>query len=106
MSKLTVVTTTITGDEKAYLYQEVHLQSPGSRGRRRYRRILVNRDGNIAEYKEDMGSAKNFKGVRELLIPAFWLHTVDELRDLADELRAETAIDLHDWLEIDKMKLG
>lgn len=106
MNNLAVITNTVTGDEKAWVYMELHQQSPNSRGIRRYRIIGVNRDGHIAEYREDMGLAKNYKGVRELNIPSLWIHTVDELRDLADELRNETNIDLKDWMSLDKMVLA
>ena len=101
MSKITPITTTVIGDEKAWLYQEVHLQSPQNRGFHRYRRILVNRGGNIAEYSEDMGLVKDFKGVKQINIPSVWEHTVDELLDLADYLRNTTDIDLKDWLELE-----
>ena len=103
---ITPVTTTILGNEKAWAYQEVHLQSPGSRGRHRYRIILVNRDGNLAEYREDMGSAKLWKGVKELNIPSLWEHSCDELLGFAEELRNETEIDLLDLLQLDKIKLA
>ena len=106
MSNLAVRTNTITGGEKAWTYLEVHMQSPGSRGRRRYRIIVVNRDGNLAEYREDMGLAKNFKGVKELNIPSLWEHTVEELRGIADELRYEVEIDLKELLQLEQFKLG
>uniref|UniRef100_A0A6M3LM19 Uncharacterized protein n=1 Tax=viral metagenome TaxID=1070528 RepID=A0A6M3LM19_9ZZZZ len=106
MNNLAVITNTVTGDELAYTYMELHQQSPNSRGIRRYRIIGVNRDGRIAEYREDMGLAKKYKGVKELHIPALWEHTVDELRDLADDLRNETNIDLKDFLSLEKMVLA
>ena len=104
MNRLVRVCQTIQGNEKAWVYLELHLQSPGSRGRRRYRIIVVNRDGYLAEYKEDMGPAKAFKGIKELNIPSLWEHSVDELMDLADELRNETKIDVKDWLELESYK--
>lgn len=103
-SEMLVGTTFVKGDEKAYAYQEVHLQSPNSKGIRRYRIIFVNRDGKMAEYREDMGSSKKYKGVRQLNIPSLWEHSVDELLDIADYLRTETHIDLKDWLEIENYK--
>ena len=103
---MNIVTTTIRGNEPAYAYQEVHIQSPSSRGFHRYRIILVNRDGRLAEYREDMGEAKNFKGVRPINIPSLWEHTVDELRDIADSLRNETYIDLKELTQLDKLKLA
>ena len=108
--ELTIVTTTVQGNEKAWTYMEVHQQSPGSKGFRRYRMIVVNRDGRLAEYREDMGPAKAFKGVRQLNIPSLWEHTVDELRGIADELRYldYDKLDLDELLELehDKYKIG
>jgi hypothetical protein len=102
---LSAIATTVTGDEKAYAYQEVNLQSPGNRGFHRYRIILVNRDGNIAEFRQDMGPIDQWVGTRQINIPSFWEHTVDELRDLGENLRYETKIDVFDWLELDKAKI-
>ena len=82
------------------------MQSPGSRGFHRYRILLVNRDGKLAEYREDMGLAKNFKGAKQLNIPSLWEHSVAELVALAGELRWETDIDIKEWLKLDQMKLA
>jgi len=105
---LILVTNAITGNEKAWTYLEVNLQSPGSRGRRRYKIIVVNRDGRLAEYREDMGSTRKFKGIRELNIPSLFEHTIDELIALAEELRNDKGIDLDELLQMDgsKYKLG
>lgn len=86
--------------------QEVHLQSPDSRGFHRYRIIIVNRDGKLSEFREDMGLAKNFKGIRQFNVPSLWEHSVEELLDIANTLRNETFIDIKDWLELDQMKLA
>ena len=99
-------TLSVNPNEKAYSYQEVHLQSPGSRGFHRYKILIVNRDGKLAEYREDMGLAKNFRGIRQFNVPALWEHSVEELLDIANILRTETFIDIKDWLELDKMKLA
>lgn len=108
MSKLALATTYLLGDEKAYSLQEVHLQSPGSRGFHRYRIIIVNRNGSLAEFREDMGLASNYKGIRQFNIPSFgtWEHSVSELLEIANTLRTETFIDIADWLELDKMNLA
>lgn len=101
MAKITPVTTTILGGEKAWDYIELDLQSPRSKGFHRYRIILVNRDDRITEYKEDMGSSKKFKGARASIhIPSFFEHTVDELIELAQELRYEHKGDEYDVREI------
>ncbi len=99
-----VATLNILPNEKAYSLQEVHLQSPGSRGFHRYRILIVSRDGNLAEYREDMGLASKFKGIRQFNVPSLWEHTVSELLDIADTLRNETFIDIADWLKLDSYK--
>lgn len=106
MSKLALATTYLLGDEKAWSLQEIHLQSPGSRGFHRYRIFIVNRNGNLAEYREDMGLAKNYKGIRQFNVPSLWEHSVAELLSIADVLRSETFIDISDWLELDNYKLA
>ena len=65
---------------------------------------MVNRDGNLAEYREDMGLAKKFKGVKQFNVPALWEHSVAELLGIADTLRNETFIDNKDWLGLDSYK--
>ena len=106
MPELVIATNYVSGDEKAYSLQEAHLQSPDSRGFHRYRIIIVNRDGRLAEYREDMGLASNFKGIRQFNVPSLWEHTCDELLEIGDVLRTETFIDIKDWLGLDQMKLA
>lgn len=99
-------TLSVNGNEKAYSLQEVHLQSPGSHGFHRYRILIVNRDGKLAEYREDMGKAGKFKGVRQFNVPSLWEHSVEELLDIANLLRTETFIDVADWLQLDNYKVA
>ena len=106
MSKIVLATLEVNVNEKAYSLQEFHEQSPTFDGFHRYRVIMVNRGDRLAEYREDMGLAKNFKGIRQFNIPSLWEHSVAELLDLADTLRDETFIDIKDWLELDQMKLA
>ncbi len=103
---ITPATLSVNGDEKAYSLQEAHLQSPGSRGFHRYRIIMVNRGGVLAEYREDLGLASLWKGAKQLNIPSLWEHTVAELIDIVEHNRWETNIDIKDWLELDQMKLA
>ena len=99
-----VATLSVKGDEKAYSLVERHEQSPDSKGAHRYRVIIVNRNGNLAEYREDMGLASKFKGIREFNVPSLWEHSVDELLSIAEVLRNETFIDVKDWLGLDSFK--
>lgn len=90
-SQLTLAAPTILGNEKAVELREVNEQSPGSKGPHRYQIITVIRDDQLAEWRKDMGPSKNWKGVRELRIPSLLEHTVDELFDLADDLRQDNS---------------
>jgi len=101
---LTLATLFINGNEKAYAYLEMQGQAPDQSGFRRYRVLFVNRDGKMAEYREDMGKAELWKGAKQIHIPSIWEHTCDELINLANELRWETDIDVKDWLELDSYK--
>jgi hypothetical protein len=91
----------IFGDEKAIALYEMHLQSPGFKGFHRYQIIHVPRNGVICEWRKDMGSADNYKGINQLRIPSMMEHTVDELKEIANELRVPK-FDLRDFLELDK----
>jgi hypothetical protein len=50
-----------------------------------------------------MGLAKNFKGVNQLRIPSLMEHTVDELKAIANDMRA-TRFDVKGFLELDAYK--
>lgn len=106
MTDILIVTNTVKGDEKAWELVEVDLQSPGYKGFHRYQVIRVLRDGRIAEFKHDMGLSKKWKGVKQIRIPSLWEHSVDELKDLADELRYVHNFDYMDYLQLDKVNLA
>lgn len=89
----------IFGDEKAIALYEMHLQSPGSKGFHRYQIIHVPRGEAICEWRKDMGSADNYKGVSQLRIPSLMVHTVDELKAMANELRT-SKFDIKGFLEL------
>jgi len=103
---LILATSTILGSEKALGLYEIHEQSPNYRGFHRYQILHVVRDGKICEFRKDMGLASKYKGVKQLRIPSYMEHTVDELLDIADTLRTETFIDIKDWLELESYKLA
>jgi len=90
----------IFGDEKAISLFEIHEQSPGSKGFHRYQIIRVPRNGVVCEWRKDMGSTKNFRGVNQLRIPSLMEHTVDELKAIANEMRA-AKFDVKDFLSLD-----
>ncbi len=102
MSRLTQVALTVTGNEKANWLVELDEKTPDQHSFHRYQRIAVLRDGNLAEFRRDLGDVKGFRGVDEILIPSAFEHSVDELMDIADEIRGKPKIDIKDWLKIDK----
>lgn len=79
-------TTSVRPDEKAWKLAEINNLAPDGKSLRRYRHIWVFRNDNIAEYIEDLGPAKAFKG-SEINIPSLGEHTVDELIDMVEHLR-------------------
>lgn len=90
----------IFGNEKAIALYEIHEQSPGSKGFHRYQIIQVPRNDVVCEWRKDMGSTKNFRGINQLRIPSLMEHTVDELKAIADQLRT-TKFDVKDFLQLD-----
>jgi len=103
---ITPIATTIFGNEKAMGLYEMHLQSPLSKGFHRYQIIHVIRDGYIAEFRRDMGLAKKYKGVKQLRIPSYMEHTVDELMGMAEDLRNEVTVDHDELAQRDNVKLA
>lgn len=96
MNALVPATHAVSMDEMSFGLYEHNLQSPGSKGWRRYQIILVNRGDRIAEFRRDLGPAKDF-AASPIRIPACVpepggrmepLHTVGELIDIADWHRA------------------
>ena len=86
-------TLAVSEDEPCFMLAELNFQSPGSRGWRRYQHLVVVRDEKLADARIDLGPAK------EHTAPGFRipggvhdeksgrieiLHTVGELRDIAD----------------------
>lgn len=102
MPKIMPVAQTITGDEKSVGLTETNYKTPDQKAIHRYQCIYVIRDGLVAEFRRDLGDAKNFRGINLLNIPSLLEMTVDELMDLADELRGQSSIDVKDYLELDK----
>jgi len=89
-SYVTVGTTYVEPDENAMALVEINLVSPKpGAGWRRYQIIYVNREDRLAEFRRDMGPKESFESM-QFRIPALWEHTVAELLDMADEMRAQS----------------
>ena len=105
MANFLLATTYVLGDEKAVGLSEMHKQIPAKGGIRRYQIIKVIRDDREAVYTEDMGDAKNFKGIDPIYIPSFMEHTVNELKEMADQMRSERLFDRRELVQLDKINL-
>lgn len=103
-NKLVLVANTILGAEKAWGLFEINEQAPRGRGSHRYQIIQVIRNDHIAEWRRDMGPASKFRGINQIRIPSLMEHTVDELIDIANEIRGRPRIDIKDLLELERFK--
>ena len=101
MASLTLGVLQVSPDEPCFSLSEINLQSPGSRGWRRYQIIYVVRNDRLAEHRVDLGPARKFRA-SQFRIPGGVmstvtgrgeiLHTVAELQEIADHLRARDII--------------
>jgi len=96
MSKLISAAIEVHLDEPAFNLVEVNLQAPDSKGWRRYQIISVVRGQRLAEYREDLGAAKDFTADVFRIPGGVWdastrrmevLHSVGELREVAEAVR-------------------
>ena len=96
MSKLISAAIEVHLDEPAFNLVEVNLQAPDSKGWRRYQIISVVRGQRLAEYREDLGAAKDFTADAFRIPGGVWdaatrrmevLHSVGELREVAEAIR-------------------
>ena len=97
---LVQATTYVLGDEKALALYEMNLNSPMG-GKRRYEIILVVRNDKEAEYRHDMGKVTKDDQLR---IPSYMEHTVNELREMANQLRLKQ-VDKLDLVGLDKINV-
>ena len=104
-SKMILGTTYILGDEKALGLYEMNEIKPNGRKWCRYQIIHVIRDGKQAEYRQNLGDAKKFKHC-QIRIPSYMEHTVNELREMANEMRIEKPIDLLDLVGVNRIRNG
>ena len=92
--KLAAITLFAHPDEKAYALVEVPLapyllwrqgyQPESWSGTRRYQIVIVNRDDRPAMHLTDMGLSQEF-ATGPFRIPAYWEHSVAELRGMAEQ---------------------
>src|SRR3990167_10317835 len=86
MTTLVPATIYVIPGEPVYTLAELDLVPPDYGPKHRYQLLFVNRDGRIAEYREDLGLASAFSS-RQFRVLTFWEHSVAECRDIADEQR-------------------
>ena len=93
---LTAVALVVRSDEPCFELREIVRQAPGSKGWRRVQIITVVRNDHLVEYAQDLGARDAFTAM-EFRIPGgvqdersgriHILHTVAELRDVAERQR-------------------
>jgi hypothetical protein len=88
-------------DERAWGLFETNTNTADSRGYRRFQVIEVNRNGRLARYIEDLGSALLFVA-QPFVIPSMFEHTVAELRDIAERQRNRP----EEWLDFQEQMAG
>ena len=98
MTELIQATTYVLGDEKALALYEVNLMTP--LGRRRQEIIWVVRDDKLAEYREDMGKVTKEDEIR---IPSYLEHTVNELREMASQMKLKPLFDKRELVGVDRI---
>ena len=105
-------TSYILPNEPCFNLSELDLMSPMGE-KRRYRVYIVVRNDRLARYQEDLGAAENFKtdqirvagGVVDAQTKRIFIeHTVNELREIIDTLRARDSFDILDHLQLDKIR--
>ncbi len=82
----------ISEDEPAWSLAELNLRTPDSRATHRYQVVVVRRDGEPAQHREDMGLSTNYKK-GEFRVQSFWYESVGQAREIADYLRNQA----DDW---------
>ncbi len=93
-------TTYALNNEPCIGLYELNFKTPDQRERHRYQIIVVVRNDKPAEFRKDLGKAKKYKHDQFRIPGSVFnektgktdiLHTVGELKDIADQMR------LHKW---------
>jgi len=101
-------------DEPAMGLKEENHISPITRQWHRYQIIQVVRDDKIAEYREDMGASKNFKGGQVNIVGGvidpdtkriYIEETVGSLREYAQQLKRKPTIDIMDLVQNNEVRI-
>jgi len=115
MARILCGTDWISEDEKCFELYEQDLQSPDYSGFHRYRAYRVMRNGKITEFREDLGSVEGFRGSDQIVLlggvidqetkKLEILHTVGELREIADQYRNHIHFDKKELAQVDNIRL-
>tara|TARA_R110000744_G_scaffold323460_1_gene429355 strand:+ start:58 stop:462 length:405 start_codon:yes stop_codon:yes gene_type:complete len=86
MNELVVAASIVKNDEPALRLEELNVQGIKGQGMQRRQFIHVIRDDKRAVWSQDLGNADSFHAP-PFRIPSLMEHTVEELREIADQLR-------------------
>ena len=108
-------TTYVRGDEPALALSEVTRDAPkddGTIGSFRFQIIRVWRDDSLWEYTERLGKAGKRRYDPILIVGGFHYgdkvyieHTVNELKELADDMRAHPIFDKRELAQLNKVRI-
>lgn len=104
MGNVLVGTQFVLADEACYRLAEVNLRSPDSKGLHRYQLLWVVRDGEMAEYAEDMGLSRNIKA-DPIIILGCVDETVGRMKLMADQIRYVSPFDKKELAACDYIKI-
>lgn len=101
----------VRGDEYCINLSEANHVAPnkeGGTGWHRFQTIFLYRDGHLCEYRKDMGMAKDFKVGQFRIMggvvdgnKVYQEHTVNELREMADDMRwNKQAVDVKELFQL------
>uniref|UniRef100_A0A6M3LKK0 Uncharacterized protein n=1 Tax=viral metagenome TaxID=1070528 RepID=A0A6M3LKK0_9ZZZZ len=104
-------TTYVNDDEYAFNLAEVNLVAPnkeGGTGWHRFQIIALYRESHLCEYREDLGKSVDFKADQFRIMggvvdgkKVYQEHTVNELREMADDMRwNKQAIDVKELFKV------
>jgi len=112
MAKFLVGTDWVDEDEPCFELYEQDVQAPDNSGVRRYLVYRVMRNGRVAEFREDKGSATDFKDDPLVILGGVILNgkmeileTVGSLREIADQYRNHVHLDKKELVGVDNIRL-
>lgn len=113
MARIRYGTAFVLEDEPCLLLVEMNLKAPDQKLRKRYQIIHVIRNDKPAEFRQDLGLAKEFKAdqfripggiIDEQMGRIYIEETVGRLKEMADQIRGNPPFNKRELVKSDKIK--